>query len=167
MSKVFKLGITEINNQEIKNVDFIEVKKNKGIIGDRHYDEFNDPYCQLSLIESENIDDYNIKHSLNIPYIDFRRNIITKGIKLNNLVGKKLQIGEVKVEVIDLCRPCKHLSEILNQDNIIREFLRKGGLRCQILSSSRIFVGDQIKIIDYFFFLSSTLKASNLEINSS
>ena len=148
MSKVFKLGITEINNQEIKNVDFIEVKKNKGIIGDRHYDEFNDPYCQLSLIESENIDDYNIKHSLNIPYIDFRRNIITKGIKLNNLVGKKLQIGEVKVEVIDLCRPCKHLSEILNQDNIIREFLRKGGLRCQILSSSRIFVGDQIKIID-------------------
>ena len=148
MSKVFKLGITEINNQEIKNVDFIEVQKNKGIIGDRHYDEFNDPYCQLSLIESENIDDYNIKHSLNIPYIDFRRNIITKGIKLNNLVGKKLQIGEVKVEVIDLCRPCKHLSEILNQDNIIREFLRKGGLRCQILSSSRIFVGDQIKIID-------------------
>jgi MOSC domain-containing protein YiiM len=63
-------------------------------------------------------------------------------------VGKKLQIGEVKVEVIDLCRPCKHLSEILNQDNIIKEFLRKGGLRCQILSSSRIFVGDQIKIID-------------------
>ena len=148
MSKVFKLGITEINNQEIKNVDFIEVQKNKGIIGDRHYDEFNDPYCQLSLIESENIDDYNIKHSLNIPYIDFRRNIITKGIKLNNLIGKKLQIGEVKVEVIDLCRPCKHLSEILNQDNIIKEFLRKGGLRCQILSSSRIFVGDQIKIID-------------------
>ena len=148
MSKVFKLGITEINNQEIKNVDFIEVKKNKGIIGDRHYDEFNDPYCQLSLIESENIDDYNIKHSLNIPYIDFRRNVITKGIKLNNLVGKKLQIGEVKVEVIDLCRPCKHLSEILNQDNIIKEFLRKGGLRCQILSSSRIFVGDQIKITD-------------------
>ena len=148
MSKVFKLGITEINNQEIKNVDFIEVQKNKGIIGDRHYDEFNDPYCQLSLIESENIDDYNIKHSLNIPHIDFRRNIITKGIKLNNLVGKKLQIGEVKVEVIDLCRPCKHLSEILNQDNIIKEFLRKGGLRCQILSSSRIFVGDQIKITD-------------------
>ena len=148
MSKVFKIRNNCINNQEIKNVDFIEVQKNKGIIGDRHFDEFNDPYCQLSLIESENIDDYNIKFGLNIPYIDFRRNIITKGIKLNNLVGKKLQIGEVKVEVIDLCRPCKHLSEILNQDNIIKEFLRKGGLRCQILSSSKIFVGDQIKIID-------------------
>ena len=147
MSKVFQLGITEMNNLKIKNVDFIEVQKNKGIIGDRHYDEYNDPYCQLSLIESENIDDYNLKYSLNIPYIDFRRNIITKGIKLNDLVGKKLQIGKVKVEVIDLCRPCKHLSEILNQDNIIKEFLRKGGLRCQILSSSRIFVGDQIKII--------------------
>ena len=148
MSKVFQLGITEMNNLKIKNVDFIEVKKNKGIIGDRHYDEYNDPYCQLSLIESENIDDYNIKYSLNIPYIDFRRNIITKGIKLNDLVGKKLQIGKVKVEVIDLCRPCKHLSEILNQDNIIKEFLRKGGLRCQILSSSNIYVGDKIKLLD-------------------
>ena len=146
MAEVFKLGITAKNNLPIKNVNMIEVMANKGIVGDRHFHESNDPYNQLSLIESENIDDYNIKHSLNIPYIDFRRNIITKGIKLNNLVGKKLQIGEVKVEVIDLCRPCKHLSEILNQDNIIKEFLRKGGLRCQILSSSRIFVGDQIKI---------------------
>ena len=148
MSKVFQLGITEMNNLKIKNVDFIEVKKNKGIIGDRHYDEYNDPYCQLSLIESENIDDYNIKYSLNIPYIDFRRNIITKGIKLNDLVGKKLQIGKAELEGIDLCRPCRHLSEVLNQDNIIKEFLRRGGLRCQILSSSIIEVGNKIKILD-------------------
>ena len=147
MSKVFKLGITEINNQEIKNVDFIEVKKNKGIIGDRHYDEFNDPYCQLSLIESENIDYFNIKYNLNIRYVDFRRNIVTKGIKLNELIGKKLLIGKVEVEGIDLCRPCRHLTEILSQKNILKEFIRRGGLRCQILSSSTININDEIKVI--------------------
>mgnify|MGYP001255972197 FL=1 len=148
MSKVLKLGITNNNNKKIVEVKSIDVLANKGIVGDRHFNEYNDPYCQLSLIESENIDYYNTKYGLNIPYTDFRRNVITKGINLNNLIGKKLQIGNVKVEGIDLCRPCKHLTETLNQENILKEFLRRGGLRCQILSSSSISIGDEIKILD-------------------
>jgi len=147
MSKVFKIGITNTNNKKIKEFDSIDVVANKGIIGDRHFKDFNDPYCQLSLIESENIDYYNIKYGLNIPYIDFRRNIVTKGVQLNELVGKKFKVGEVEVEGIDLCRPCKHLTEMLGEKNILKEFLRRGGLRCHILSSSKINVGDKIKII--------------------
>ena len=149
MSKVFKLGITSNNNKKIEEVESIEVLANKGVVGDRHFDNYNDPYCQLSLIEAENIDEYNLKFGLNIPYLDFRRNIITKGIKLNDLVGKKLTIGKVEVEGIDLCRPCRHLTEMLDQENILKEFLRKGGLRCQILSSSKIKVGDSIKVLSY------------------
>ena len=148
MSKVYKLGITKINNQIIDNVESIDVVKDKGIVGDRHFQEFNDPYNQLSLIESENIDYYNNKYKLNIPHLDFRRNIVTKGIELNDLIGKKIQIGDVLVEGVDLCRPCKHLSEKLNQNNIIKEFLRRGGLRCRILSSSNICINDEIKILD-------------------
>ncbi len=148
MSKVYKLGITNNNNQKIREVNSIEVLANQGIIGDRHFKEFNDPYSQLSLIESENIDYYNIKYGLNIPYIDFRRNIITKGIRLNDLVGKKFLVGEVELEGVDLCRPCRHLCELLDQDNIIKEFLRRGGLRCQILSSSSIEVGNKIKVFN-------------------
>ncbi len=147
MGEVLKLGITKNNNQPIKEVNSIEVLTNKGIIGDRHFHEFNDPYNQLSLIESENIDDYNIRFGLNIPYIDFRRNIITKGIRLNDLVGKKLKVGSVKLDAIDLCRPCRHLTEMLNQKNVLKEFLRKGGIRCQILSSSKIHIGDKIELI--------------------
>ena len=147
-SKVYKIGITKNDNQKIDNVESIEVVKDKGIVGDRHFQEFNDPYNQLSLIESENIDYYNNKYKLNIPYIDFRRNIVTKGIELNDLIGKKIQIGDVLIEGIDLCRPCRHLSEKLNQDNIIKEFLRRGGLRCRILSSSNICINDEIKILD-------------------
>ena len=146
MSQVLKLGITSKNNQSINEVNSIELIANKGIIGDRHYKDFNDPYNQLSIIESENIDYYNLKYGLNIPYINFRRNIITKGIKLNDLVGQKILIGNVELEGIDLCRPCRHLTEVLNQDTILKEFLRRGGLRCQILSSSHIKIGDKIKI---------------------
>ncbi len=147
MSEVFKLGITNTNNKAIEELDSIEVLADKGIVGDRHFKDFNDPYCQLSLIESENIDYYNNKYGLNIPYVNFRRNIVTKGIKLNELIGKKLKIGKVEVEGVDLCRPCRHLTETLGQDNILKEFLRRGGLRCQILSSSNIKVGDKIKIL--------------------
>ena len=147
MSKVLKLGITKDNNKEIEEVSSIEVLANKGVVGDRHFDEYNDPYNQLTLIEAENIDYYNTKYSLDIPYKDFRRNVVTKGIQLNDLIGKKIKIGNVEVEGIDLCRPCRHLTEVLNQSNILKEFLRRGGLRCQILNSSKINVDDEIKVI--------------------
>ena len=146
MSKVIKLGVSNSNNKKIKEVESIEVLANKGVVGDRHFSDYNDPFCQLTLIESENIDYYNLKYGLNIPYVEFRRNIVTKGIRLNELIGKKLRIGNVEVEAVDLCRPCRHLTEILCQDNILKEFLRKGGLRCQILSSSIIKIGDEIII---------------------
>ena len=147
MSKVFKLGITKDSNKEIEEVSSIEVLANKGVVGDRHFDEYNDPYNQLTLIESENIDYYNTKYGLDIPYKDFRRNVVTKGIQLNDLIGKKIKIGNVEVEGIDLCRPCRHLTEVLNQSNILKEFLRRGGLRCQVLNSSTINVDDEIKVI--------------------
>ena len=147
MSKVFKLGITKDNNKQIEEVSSIEVLANKGVVGDRHFDEYNDPYNQLTLIEAENIDYYNTKYGLDIPYKDFRRNVVTKGIQLNDLIGKKIKIGNVEVEGIDLCRPCRHLTEVLNQSNILKEFLRRGGLRCQILNSSTINVDDEIKVI--------------------
>ena len=149
MSEVYKLGISNKSNQQINEVNSIDILANQGVVGDRHFKEFNNPYNQLSLIESENIDYYNIKFGSNIPYLDFRRNVVTKGIQLNDLVGKKLLVGNVEVEGIDLCRPCKHLTEVLGQDNILKEFLRRGGLRCQVLSSCSIKIGDKIKVLDY------------------
>ena len=148
MSEVYKLGISVNNNKPINEVSSINVLANKGVVGDRHFKEFNNPYNQLTLIESENIDYYNIKYSLNIPYVDFRRNIITKGIKLNDLVGRKILIGKVQLEGIDLCRPCRHLSEVLGHENIIKEFLRKGGIRCQILTTSSIKISDKISLVN-------------------
>ncbi len=146
MSKVFKLGIASENNLQIEEVNSIEVIANKGIVGDRHFREFNDPFSQFTLIESENIDYFNLKYGLNIPYVNFRRNVITKGIRLNELVGKKFFVGDIELDGIDLCRPCNHLNEILNQENILKEFLRKGGLRCKILNSSIIKINDLIKV---------------------
>ena len=146
MSTVIRLGIAKNNNQKIQEVEKIQLLPGKGVVGDRHFHENNDARCQVTLIESENIDYYNKNFNLNIPYLSFRRNIVTKGIQLNDLVGKKLLIGKVELKGIDLCRPCKNLQEILRQNNIIKEFLRKGGLRCEILNNGIINVGDLIKV---------------------
>ena len=147
MFKVIKIGIAKSKGEEIQEVKEINVSLGKGIIGDRYFREKNEDRNQLTLIESENIDYYNNKFNLKIPYLNFRRNIVTKGIELNGLVGKKLIIGKTEIKGIDLCRPCKSLQENLGQDNIIKEFLRMGGLRCKILTSSNIKVGDQIKVL--------------------
>ena len=146
MSKVFKIGIAKNNNQEIQEVKEINLSVGKGIIGDRYFYDHNESRKQLTLIESENIDYYNEKFNLKIPYLNFRRNIVTRGIKLNDLVGKELLINQTKIKGIDLCRPCKNLQKILKQNNIIKEFLRKGGLRCEIINNGIINVGDLMKV---------------------
>ena len=147
MSEVIKIGVTKNHNQEIIEANEISLIADKGIVGDRHFRDYNDPFNQLSIIESENIDEYNLKYKSNIPYLNFIRNIITKGIKLNDLVEKRIKIGSIELEVIDLCRPCRHLSEKLNRNDVIKEFLRKGGIRCRIINDGKIYLGDKIKII--------------------
>ena len=147
MPKVFKIGITKSKNQKIQEVEEINVLAGEGIIGDRYFDESTEDRNQLTLIESENIDYYNQKFNLKIPYLNFRRNIVTKGIELNDLIGKELLINQTKIKGIDLCRPCKELQEKLGLDNFIKEFLKKGGLRCEILTSANIKVGDEIKVL--------------------
>tara|TARA_Y100000590_G_scaffold223622_1_gene252939 strand:+ start:1643 stop:2086 length:444 start_codon:yes stop_codon:yes gene_type:complete len=147
MSKVFKLGIAKNNNNKIQEVDSIELLPGKGVVGDRHFQENNDPKNQVTLIESENIDYYNNKFKTDYSYIDFRRNVVTKGIQLNDLIGKELLIGKVKIKGHDLCRPCKHLEETLEGKDIIKEFLIRGGLRCEILISGSVIIGDEIKVV--------------------
>ena len=147
MSQVLKIGIVKYSGKKIEEVKKIELLSDKGVVGDRHFNEHNDSRNQITLIESENIDYYNEKFNTKISYLDFRRNIVTKGIELNHLIGKQLMIGQTKIEGKDLCRPCKHLQGLLNKQDIVKEFLQKGGLRCEILISGTIHLEDEIKII--------------------
>ena len=147
MSNIFQIGIAKIKHNPIQMVDSIEVVEGKGIKGDRKFRDNNSKDEQLTIIESENIDYYNKKYNTSFSYLEFRRNLITKNIQLNELVGKILLIGNVKVNTIDLCRPCKELEKKLGAKNYLKEFLRRGGIRCEILKSGFIKVGDKISIL--------------------
>ena len=145
MSKVIGIAISKNPKGAIRSVNSVKAIAGKGLVNEYHFKNDNDKRCQITLIEIENINYYNHKHGVSIPSISFRRNIITEGIRLNELEGSEFLIGKVKVKAHDLCRPCKYLQESLKQKNIIREFLQKGGLRCEILTDGEIFVDDKIK----------------------
>ncbi len=145
MGKVVEIGITNIKGNKIQNVGKVEALKGKGLQNDRKFSENNQKERQITLIEIENINYFNNVSKTNIPPIAFRRNIITENIRLNDLVGKEFFVGNVKLRAHDLCRPCKYLQDKLKQNNFIKEFLYKGGLRCEILTSGKINVGDTIE----------------------
>ena len=145
MGEVVQIGIVNIKGEQIQNVNEVEVIKGKGLVNDRKFSENNQKARQITLIEIENINHFNKISKINIAAVDFRRNIITKNIKLNDLVDKEFFVGNVKLKAHDLCRPCKYLQEKLKQRNFVKEFFHKGGLRCEILSSGKIFIGDAVK----------------------
>ena len=145
MSKVIGIAISENPKGEMRSVNNVEAIVGKGLVNEYHFKNDNDKRCQITLIEIENINYYNQISGTSILSKDFRRNIITEGIRLNELVGSEFFIGEVKVKAHDLCRPCRYLQESLNQNDLIKKLLHKAGLRCEILTNGKIFVGDEIK----------------------
>jgi len=147
MAKVIEIGITKNSKELMQKVNSVEAVAGKGLINDRHFMENNNKKSQITLIEIENINYYNQISLTSISPISFRRNIITEGIRLNELINKEFLIGEIKVKGHDLCRPCKYLQESLKQKNLVKELLHKGGLRCEILKGGKIFAGSEIRIL--------------------
>ena len=145
MGKVVEIGITNTKGSRIKKVSEVDAFKGKGLLNDRKFKEDNHRESQITLIEIENINHFNKISRTSISPVDFRRNIVTENIRLNELIDKEFFIGNVKLKGHDLCRPCKYLQEKLKQSNFIKEFLHKGGLRCEILTDGKINVGDDIK----------------------
>ena len=148
MTKVYKICISPKPDQGMEDVYSVTTIAGKGIVGDRYFNEDNDKNHQITLIESENIVFYNKISDQKISYIDFRRNIVTRGIELNPLIGKELQIGSTKIKVHKLCEPCLELQNKLQQTNFVKNLTHRGGLRCEILTSGLITVNDDIVIIN-------------------
>ena len=105
------------------------------------------PDRELTLIEAEAIE--AMKRELDVDYglSDSRRNIVTRGVPLNHLVGKEFWIGEVKARGLRLCEPCAHLQR-LSHPKVLPGLVHRGGLRAQILSEGTIRVGEPVKAVE-------------------
>ena len=146
MGKIKAINISNLDGENTIYVNQAILMKNKGIINDRYYGNFINNYEQVTLIESEKIDDFNKKIRKKIDYKDFRRNIITSGIDLNKIVNQKIQINNVILSVHELCQPCRYLQKKLEIKNLVRLLAFKSGVRAEIMKSGLISTYDKIKI---------------------
>lgn len=145
------LFISEKANGYMQPIKKANLVSGKGIEGDRYFNgsgTFSEklkgnPAAEVTLIEKEEIDKFNLEHNQNHGYDDFRRNVVTEGIKLNDLVGKTFSIGEVTLKGIRLCEPCSHLADTVDQ-LVLPHLVGRGGLRAQIISTNTIEIGDTI-----------------------
>ena len=113
----------------------------KGLEGDRHYfAEGAKPGTALTLIEAEAIEDAGLDGAQS------RRQVVVRGVRLNDLVGKRFYVGEVECLGTKLCEPCLHLAQ-LTRPGIIKDLIHRGGLRADILTGGTISVGDKVKTL--------------------
>ena len=147
MPKIKAINITNLSGESTIYVNQAILKRNKGIINDRYYENFKKKYEQVTLIESEKISNFNNNIKRKFNYKDFRRNIITTGIDLNKMINKKIQINNVVLKIHQLCQPCRYLQNKLSVDNLVKLLTNKGGVRAEIAQSGIISTFDEIKII--------------------
>ena len=95
MSYVSNICVTTESGKKMQEIKSVQVIANQGIVNDRYFKEDNDKDIQITLIQSENVDYYNQISGTNFSPTDFRRNVITKGISLNELVGKEISLQSV------------------------------------------------------------------------
>ena len=122
----------------------------RGLEGDRHFNQLGtysdrpDAGREVTLIESEAIEALERDLQIKLDAKDSRRNIVTKGVPLNHLVGRRFVVGDVGLRGISLCEPCSYV-ESLTVKGVKNGLLHRGGLRAQILNSGTIRVGDRVK----------------------
>ena len=103
------------------------------------------PDHELTLIEAEAIEALRRDYQVELAAGDARRNIVTRNVPLNHLVGMEFAIGDVRIRGIRLCEPCDHLQKVTGK-SLIKGLLHRGGLRAQILTEGTIRVGDVISV---------------------
>lgn len=122
----------------------------KGLEGDRYFEQrgtFSKPTPdrEVTLIESEALSALAREAGILLEPGTSRRNITTRGVSLNDLVGKEFRVGDVALRGLQLCEPCAHLAKLTGK-KVVRGLTHRGGLRAQILTAGVIRTGDAIVV---------------------
>ena len=147
MGKIETISITNISEENTFYINQAFLEKGKGIINDRYYENFKEKKEQVTLINLEDINNFNNQIKQDTEAKDFRRNIIVSGINLNELINKKIKINKVTLKIHEICQPCKYLQDKLKIPGLVKMLVNKSGVRAEILNSGSLSVGDTIKII--------------------
>jgi MOSC domain-containing protein YiiM len=150
--KLLAIAIARQAKGPMERVECVEVVAGEGLRGDRYgaglgaaqFKGRRKPENEVTLIAREAIEAANDEFNYTIEHLDTRRNLLTQGVPLNDLVGKTFRIGsDVEIKGLELCEPCGYL-EKRTFSGIKAALKHRGGLRCCVITGGQIHVGDEI-----------------------
>ena len=126
----------------------------RGLLGDRYHDRTG-YYSErpplegraLTLIEAEVLESLATEHGITLAPVECRRNLVTRGIRLLELIGHRFRVGELLCEGVRVCEPCVYLEQLTGKP-VNEPLVHRGGLRANILEGGRIRLGDVIGAVD-------------------
>jgi len=138
---------------DLQPLDRVEVVAGRGLVGDRYflkegtYSTKDGPDREVTLIEAEALEGLAREYEITLRPAQARRNLLTRGVPLNHLVGKSFKVGGSVLRGIRLCEPCGHL-EKLTCKGVEKGLIHRGGLRAQVITGGALQVGAAIESVD-------------------
>jgi MOSC domain-containing protein YiiM len=126
----------------------------KGLEGDRYFlgvgafSRWPEPHREVSLIAEEALAEMLRQTGVGLAPGESRRNVLTRGVPLNDLINRDFWVGPVRLRGIRLCQPCKYLARLVGRPEVARALVGRGGLRARILDPGIIRTGDLIRPAD-------------------
>jgi len=152
--KLLAIAIARKAKGPMEQVDSIEVVAGEGLRGDRYgagigaaqFKGRRKSENEVTLIAREAIDAANDEFNFTIEHLETRRNLLTEGVSLNELVGKTFRVGQVVLKGLERCEPCGYL-EKRTFAGIKAALQGRGGLRCCIVQGGTMQIGDGIELL--------------------
>jgi MOSC domain-containing protein YiiM len=146
--RVESIHIASAPKEPMETRDQVVAIPGVGLEGDRYALKLGtfykpEPDRELTLIEAEPVEALRRDYKIELAAGDARRNIVTRGVPLNHLVGREFRIGDVLIRGLRLSEPCDHLQKVTGKQ-LIKGLCHRGGLRAQILTQGTIRIGDSV-----------------------
>jgi MOSC domain-containing protein YiiM len=147
---VVSINIARVAGGPMEGLDEVRVVAGRGLEGDRYFNKEGSFSAtpgtgrEVTLIEIEAVEALARDYQFDLKPGDARRNIVTRGIALNHLVGKEFRVGGVRLKGVRLNEPCNHLAS-LTDGKVKQGLIHRGGLRAEILADGTIRVGDAVE----------------------
>jgi MOSC domain-containing protein YiiM len=143
--RVVGIFLTPEHGELPESVERARALAGKGLEGNRYfYGDSDAPDGRaLTLIAAEALEALEQETNIVLSAAETRRNVLTRGIDVNALVGKRFHVGDVECLGVELCEPCTHLQS-MTQPGVINGLVHRAGLNADILNDGEIAVGDAV-----------------------
>lgn len=152
--RVEAIHVSPESAAEMESRDSVEAVAGRGLRGDRYFEgtgtysqSARDVCRELSLIEGETLDAVERDYGISIEPDEHRRNLTTRDVGLNRLVGARFRVGEATCEGVELCEPCSYLESLVERDGLHDALIHRGGIRARIVSDGIVEPGAPIDVV--------------------